>query len=217
MADVAKNFTQLPTKEAFVSTNQPDIERIQREVATSLHEHWGLYLVEGIILVILGVAAFVLPPIATLAVEILLGWLFLICGITGLVTTFWMRQAPGFWWSLISAILAIAAGIVLLLWPLSGVVSLTLVLIVYFMIEGVASILFALEHRRELSGRWGWMLVSGITDLILAAIIMAGLPGTAAWALGLLVGINMVFGGTALIGMALHARENDPHSASPAY
>jgi uncharacterized membrane protein HdeD (DUF308 family) len=76
--------------------------------------------------------------------------------------------------------------------------------------------MFALEHKRELSGRWGWMLASGIIDLILAAIIIAGLPGTAAWALGLLVGINLLIGGAALIGMALHARVGGPHSAVPA-
>jgi uncharacterized membrane protein HdeD (DUF308 family) len=197
--------------------NKPDIKQIQREVATSLREHWVLYLAEGIILVILGLAAIAIPPIATLAVEILFGWLFLISGVAGLITTLWMRRAPGFWWSLISAIIGIAAGIVLLLWPLSGVFSLTLVLIVFFIIEGVASIMFAFDHKRELSGRWGWMLVSGIVDLILAAIILAGLPGTAAWALGLLVGINMVLGGAALIAMALHARESDPQSAAPAH
>src|SRR6202030_661877 len=77
--------------------------------------------------------------------------------------------------------------------------------------------MFALEHKRELSGRWGWMLASGIIDLILATIILTGLPGTAAWALGLLVGINMVFGGSALIAMALHAREIDPRLAAPAF
>ena len=163
-----------------MSMNKPDIEQIQRAMATSLHEHWVLFLVEGIILIILGLAAVVIPPIATLAVEILYGWLFLISGIVGLITTFRMRQAPGFWWSLVSAILGIAVGIVLLLWPLSGVLSLTLILIVFFVIEGVASIMFALEHKRELSGRWGWMLASGIVDLILATIIFAGLPGTAA-------------------------------------
>jgi uncharacterized membrane protein HdeD (DUF308 family) len=200
-----------------MSTNKPVIEQFRRAVATSLHEHWVLFLIEGIILVILGLAAIVLPPIATLAIEILLGWLFLISGIVGLITTFWMRQAPGFWWSLISAILAIAAGIVLLLWPLSGVLSLTLVLIVFFGIEGIASIMFAFEHKRELSGRWGWMLASGIIDLILAAIILAGLPGTAVWAIGLLVGINMVFGGSALIAMALQAREIDPRSSAQAH
>ena len=198
-----------------MSMNKPDIEKIQRAVATSLHEHWVLFLVEGIMLVILGLAAIVIPPIATLAVEILFGWLFLISGITGLITTFWMREAPGFWWSLVSAILGIAAGIVLLLWPLSGILSLTLILIVFFVIEGVASIMFALEHKRELSGRWGWILASGAIDLILAAIVFAGLPDTAAWAMGLLVGINMVFGGSALIAMALHAREIDPRLQKP--
>ncbi len=80
-----------------MSMNQPDIEQLQRAVATSLHEHWVLFLIEGIILVILGLVAIVIPPIATLAVEILFGWLFLISGIAGLITTFWMRQAPGFW------------------------------------------------------------------------------------------------------------------------
>lgn len=189
-----------------MSTNQSGLDRINAAVATSLHAHWGMFLAEGIILLLLGLAAIVLPPIATFAVEILIGWLLLISGIVGLITTFRMRHAPGFWWALVSAILGIAAGIVLLRYPLSGMLSLTLILTVFFVIEGVASILYALEHKRELTGRWGWMLVSGIVDLILASIIFLGLPGTAAWAIGLLVGINMVFGGSALIAMALGAR-----------
>jgi uncharacterized membrane protein HdeD (DUF308 family) len=207
-------FGAAPSKETAKSMSQPGIEQIQRAVVTSLHQHWVLFLVEGIILVILGLAAIVIPPLATLAVTILLGWLFLISGVTGLITTVWMRHAPGFWWSLISAILAIAAGISLLLWPLLGILSLTSLLIAFFVIEGVASIMFALEHKREISGRWGWMLVSGIADLILAVIILAGLPSTAAWAVGLLVGINMLFGGSALIAMAMHARANDPRSTA---
>ena len=193
---------------------QPNIEQVRQAVATSLHEHWVLYLVEGIILVVLGLIAIIVPPIATLAVELLFGWLFLLSGVVGLITTFWMRDAPGFWWSLLSGVLGIAAGIVLLVWPLSGVLSLTLVLIVFFTIEGIASIMYALEHKRELSGRWGFMLASGIIDLIIAAIILFGLPGSAAWALGLLVGINLTFGGAALIAMALHARELRPQMAS---
>src|SRR5215471_4589721 len=144
---------------------QPNIEQFRQAVATSLHEHWKLFLVEGIILVVLGLIAIVVPPIATLAVELLFGWLFLLSGIVGLITTFWMRNAPGFWWSLLSAVLGIAAGIVLLIWPLSGVLTLTLILIAFFIIEGVASIMYALEHKAELSGQWAWMLVSGIIDL----------------------------------------------------
>ena len=151
-----------------------------------------------------------LPPLATLAVTILFGWLFLISGVMGLFTTFMMRQAPGFWWSLISGLLAAVVGVLLLAQPVSGAFSLTIVLVAFFIIEGVASIMFALDHKRELSGQWGWMLFSGVVDLVLAVMIFAGLPSTAAWAVGLLVGINMVFGGSALIAMALHARKAAP-------
>ena len=189
-----------------MTMNQTPAENIGRAIANAIHEHWMMFLIEGIILVILGIIAIVLPPIATIAFTIIIGWIFLVSGIVGLITTFWARHAPGFWWALISAIIAIAAGIVLLLWPISGAVSLTLVLIAFFVVEGIASILYAIEHRGQLSGRWGWMLFSGIIDLILAAIIFSGLPGTATWALGLLVGINMLFGGFALIGMATAAR-----------
>ena len=161
-------------------------------------------------LLLLGAGAIVLPPLATLAVTIMLGWLFLVSGVVGLFTTFWMRAAPGFWWSLISAVLGIVVGVMLLAAPLRALVPLTIMLVAFFIIEGIASIMYALDHKRELSGRWGWMLVSGVVDLVLAAVIFAGLPGTAAWAIGLLVGINMIFGGAALIAMALHAR----HEAS---
>ena len=187
-------------------STQPNIADIQRAMRQSLHEHWVFYLVEGVVLLVLGATAIVLPPLATLAVTIILGWLFLVSGVMGLFTSYWMRHAPGFWWALLSAVLGIVVGFMLLAMPLTGALSLTILLIAFFIIEGVATIMFSLDHKRELSGQWGWMLVSGIVDLVLAAIIFSGLPGTAAWALGLLVGVNMLFGGSALIAMALHAR-----------
>jgi len=196
-----------------MSTNNADLDRLQSAVANSLHMHWRLFLTEGIVLLVLGVIAIVVPPIATIAVEILIGWLLLVSGVVGLIATLRARSAPGFGWSLVSAILGIAAGIVLLGWPLSGALSLTMILTVFLVLEGVVSILYALEHKREISGRWGAMLFSGIVDLLLASIIFAGLPGTAAWAIGLLVGINLVFGGSALIAMALHARNIAPPTA----
>ena len=190
-----------------MTMNPPnDAAGIERAVESAIREHWVLFLIEGIVLLVLGMAAILLPMVATIAFTILIGWLFLISGVVGLITTFWMRQAPGFWWSLLSAIIGIGAGIVLLIWPISGSVSLTLLLTAFFIVEGVASIMYAIEHRNQLSGRWGWMLVSGIVDLILAGIIIAGLPGTALWALGLLVGINLIFGGVAMIGMAMAAK-----------
>jgi len=198
-------------REKIMTMDRPTgSEDFRREVASAIHAHWGLFLFEGIVLILLGAAAIVLPVVATLAFTLIIGWLFLISGIVGLITTFWMRNAPGFWWALLSAVIALAAGIVLILWPISGTLSLTLVLIAFFVVEGIATLMYAFEHRAQLSGRWAWMLASGIVDLILAGIIFAGLPETATWALGLLVGINMLFGGTAMIGMALAARDSAP-------
>jgi uncharacterized membrane protein HdeD (DUF308 family) len=170
------------------------------------------FLLKGIVLAALGALAIVVPVLATIYVVIFIGWLFLISGVVGLITTFWWRHAPGFGWSLLSAVLGIAAGVFLLAWPITGTISLTLLLILFFIIEGVTSTTYALRHKRELSGRWSWMLVSGIVDLILASIIFAGLP-TPAWALGQLVGISMLFSGGAMVGMAVQARSGEPAGA----
>ena len=74
-------------------------------------------------------------------------------------------------------------------------------------LDGILTIALALSHRRELSGRWEWMLVNGVVDLFLAGVIIAGLPGSAVWVLGLIVGIDLLFGGISLVGMALDARK----------
>ncbi|MGN6114027.1 MAG: HdeD family acid-resistance protein [Nitrobacter sp.] len=183
-----------------------DIESLQSKMSAAVREHWKAFLFEGILLAILGLAAIIVPPLASLAVTIFLGWMFLVSGIGGLIITFWARQMPGFWWSLISAALAVLAGIVLLMRPVQGTLTLTIVVGAYFLAEGVATIMYALEHRRELSQRWGWMLTAGLMDIIVAGVIIAGLPGSALWAIGLLVGLNLMFGGATLIGMALAAR-----------
>jgi uncharacterized membrane protein HdeD (DUF308 family) len=169
----------------------------------SIQRHWILHLFEGMILIALGLLAFVVPPGIGLA---LFGWLFLIGGTTGLITTLVMWRAPGFWWSLVSAAFTIAAGGALFMLPELGLVTLPPLLIAFLILEGLATIMFALDHRRELSGRWGWVLASGIVDLLLACVILIGLPATYTWAIGLIVGVNLLSGGAALIGLALAAR-----------
>jgi uncharacterized membrane protein HdeD (DUF308 family) len=188
------------------SINPPGNAALAEALRKSMHEHWRLLLTEGIILVVLGAAAILVPPLAGLAVTIFLGWLFVVGGIVGLVATVSARHAPGFGWALLSAIVALLAGAVLLWNPLQGLLTLTYVLIAYFIVDGVLMIIFAIAHRRELSGRWEWLMLNGVIDLVLAAIILSGLPGSFAWALGLLVGIDLVFGGCSLIAMALAAR-----------
>jgi uncharacterized membrane protein HdeD (DUF308 family) len=185
-----------------------DIAKLQSDMSAAVKAHWKAFLFEGIVLAVLGLAAMIVPPLASLAVTIFLGWMFLISGIAGLIVTFWARQMPGFWWSLFSAALAVLAGLVLLARPMQGVLTLTVVVGAYFLAEGVATIMYALEHRRELSERWSWLLVSGLMDILIAFLIIAGLPGSAEWAIGLLVGINLVLGGASLVGMALAARNS---------
>jgi uncharacterized membrane protein HdeD (DUF308 family) len=184
-----------------------DVTKLRSEMSAAVREHWKAFLFEGILLAILGLAAMVVPLLASLAVAIFLGWMFLISGVAGLALTFWARQMPGFWWSLFSAALAVLAGLVLLARPVQGVLTLTIIVGAYFLAEGVTSIMYALQHRRELSERWSWMVFAGLMDILIAAMIIAGLPGSAEWAIGLLVGINLLFGGAALIGMALAARK----------
>ena len=183
-----------------------EVSEVREPLRGAVRRHWVGFLVEGIVLVVLGVLALMAPTLASLAATVFFGWILLLSGIVGLISTLRARTAPGFGWSLLSALVGIAAGGLLLEWPLSGTVSLTAVLIAFLLIEGGLSILYALEHRGALSGRWGWMLASGILDVVLGLLLFIGLPATALWALGLLVGINMLFGGSALILMALHAR-----------
>jgi uncharacterized membrane protein HdeD (DUF308 family) len=189
-------------------------ERVGAAVAKTVRQHWQLFLIEGIALVILGLLAIAAPAFASNAATIFFGWLLLISGSIGLIATFRARHAPGFVWALLSALLALAAGVLLIVSPLRGTFSLTAVLIAFLLIEGVVSIAYALEHRSGRSGRWGWVLASGVLDLVLGGILFAGLPGDAFWALGLLIGINMVFGGWSLIAMALHARPALPALAA---
>ncbi len=187
-----------------------DTQRDSALLRTALHDHWRLFLVEGIVLFILGGAAILVPAVASLAVAIFLGWLFLLGGSVGLVATIMGRHAPGFWWSLVSAIVTIVAGGFLVFWPLGGTISLTFVLTAFLLADGLLMIFFAIDHRRQLSQRWGFLLANGILDILLAAVIVLALPSSAVWALGLIVGIDLVFGGSSLISMAMAARKSSP-------
>jgi uncharacterized membrane protein HdeD (DUF308 family) len=117
--------------------------RVPGTVEGSVHDHWILFLVEGAALIFLGLLAIVVPSIASLNVTVVLGWLFLVSGTLGLATTYWARQAPGFWWSLVSALLAISVGVVLIAnksqdlygglmgWPFENVGPMRLILVLF--------------------------------------------------------------------------------------
>ena len=200
-----------------MTTANSQMADVGAEVRDVVRRHWGLFLAQGLVMLVLGLLALARPMIATLAVEIFAAWLFLIGGIVGLAGVFTAWKTPGFVWHLIRAVMAILIGILLLWRPIAGILTLTLLLAAFFAAQGIAQIIASISQRAALPGSWAWVLLSGIIDLILAAIIIAGWPGTAAWVLGLMVGINLIMSGVALVMMALACRrvgEKPPAAAS---
>jgi uncharacterized membrane protein HdeD (DUF308 family) len=185
------------------STN--DAKPLASDVAALMQAHWRRFLVQGVLMIALGTLAVALPVVTTLAVEILVGWLFVIGGVWRAISLARSSRMPGFGWSLAMAIVAIALGAMLVMMPLAGMLTLTMLLITFFVLEAIGKILFALDLRKH-SHSWSWALATGILDLFLAALIFAGWPSTAAWAIGLLVGINMIFFGVSLVMISLAAR-----------
>lgn len=189
----------------------PDLDDVRGRLSSAIHAHRKLFLAEGIVMLVLGLVAIAVPEVASLAIAVLIGWLFFVGGIFRTISVWQHRTMPGYGWSLAAALLAIILGLVLLLRPAAGVLTLTIVLVAFFILEGISAILLAIEHRRHLPS-WGWVLFSGLVDLLLAFLIWDGWPSSAGWAIGLLVGINMLFLGLSLIMTALAARTMAPES-----
>jgi uncharacterized membrane protein HdeD (DUF308 family) len=133
----------------------------ERSVIDMLKAHWRLYVLEGVVMIVLGVLAIAYPIFATLAVDLYLGWLFLFSGLFALIATFSVRQFPGFWWALVTALLSILVGSALIWKPGEGVVSLTAVLTAFFVVEGVFQAAAAVSYREVVPHSWGWLLASG--------------------------------------------------------
>lgn len=179
---------------------------MQRAISDALSAHWKLLIFQGIVMIILGMFAFALPVAATIAVDVYVGCLLLVSGIVGLVAVFSTKNMPAFLWSLVTAALSVAVGALLIWKPVEGALSLTLLLTAFFIVEGVFQTVAALSHREVIPHSWGWLLASGIADLVLAAIIISGWPGTVDWTLGLLAGVSLLTSGLAIVMVAMSAR-----------
>lgn len=150
----------------------------------------------------LGILAVALPVATTLAVELLIGWLFVIAGVWRAVALARSSRMPGFGWSLAMALVSVLLGALLLTMPLAGMLTLTMLLAAFLVLEAIGKIFFALDLRRH-SRHWIWILASGMLNLLLAGLIIAGWPSTAAWAIGLVVAINMIAFGVAMVVISL--------------
>ncbi|KPF67389.1 hypothetical protein IP69_13710 [Bosea sp. AAP35] len=189
-----------------MNSSNPTPGDVQHTLNETMRTYWGMFMVQGVTTMILGVLAILWPQISTVAADIYIGWLFLFSGMVGFVMMFWAPSIPGFPGSLLTAALSLIVGILLVWHPVEGVISLTLALIAFFIVEGIFQIAAAIRYRDACPESWGWMVMSGIADLALAGAIISGWPGTASWALGLIVGVNLLTSGLAITMAALAGR-----------
>ncbi len=164
------------------------------------------YLLDGIFLVIAGVVALVYPYIASVTLIFLLGWVLIISGVLQAVGLIGARDVPHFWLQLISAVLAIVIGVLLLRNPDAGLVVMTLLLIVFFIVEGISKIIFALNIR-PFPG-WMWVFLSGLIGILLGAYLWANMPVASEIVLGVLLGIQLIVEGAALAYLAWMVRSS---------
>jgi uncharacterized membrane protein HdeD (DUF308 family) len=154
----------------------------------------------GIVLVVVGALAIIAPMAAALAIELILGWLILLAGITQVIHALRSKGSSRFWWEGGIGVLYCLVAFSLLLDPMQGLVTLTLLLTILFIAEGIFKIILALQLRPV--STWPWLLVSGLLSCALGFIILSNISGNASWVLGMMVGINFVFAGWALIKQA---------------
>lgn len=164
------------------------------------------YLVQGVLLVVAGVLAVIYPVVSSVAVVLLLGWLLVISGVLQGISLIGAGHVPHFWLQLISVILALLVGFLFLRDPAQGLLTVTLLLIVFFMIEGISKVVFALTIKPF--PNWGWVLASGIVGMLLSAILWASLPVTALWLIGLLLGLQLISVGAAIAYLAWQVRQS---------
>ena len=181
-------------------------EVFREAVRDTVKRHSFWYLVQGVLLIAAGLLAIIYPLISAVSVIILLGWLLIVSGLVQAISLLGARQVPYFWLQLISVILGVLIGFLFLRDPTQGLVTITLLLIVFFMIEGMSKIVFALTIRPF--PNWGWVLASGIVGIALSLILLVNLEMAAAWLIGLLLGIELISVGTALAYLAWQVRRN---------
>jgi uncharacterized membrane protein HdeD (DUF308 family) len=204
--------------QAVIDAGMADTREQMRDTLDSarnqIAEHWVWYLVLGIALLLAGGAAIAFPLVSTIAAKIALGWIFMICGLMMIVHAFSAGRWPGFFMNLLIGILYVAAGGYLAFLPLAGVLTLTLLVAALFMADGVLEVITAFRIRPH--GGWIWVLASGLMAIAVGALIAVDLPGSATWALGLLVGIKMLVAGWSFLILALAGQRSAPPIPSTA-
>ena len=169
----------------------------------SASKNWGWVLVSGIAFVVLGVVALAFSVMTTLASVFVLGWILAFAGIFEAVHAFKMPRWSGVLLELLAAILYVVVGVLMIVRPGAGALSLTLLIGAFFLVGGIFRIVAAAAMRPP---HWGWLLMSGIVTLLLGLLIVADWPASGYWVIGMFLGIDLIFSGTSLIMFAFGLR-----------
>jgi uncharacterized membrane protein HdeD (DUF308 family) len=169
----------------------------------SVKKHRILYLIQAVLMVIGGVVAIFFPLLASAAFVLTLGWVLIAVGIVQAIGLLTARNHPSFWLSLIPAVLGVVVGFLLIGNVGQGMLTITVLLILFLMIEGISKVVFALTIRPLTN--WVWVLASGILGIVLSVMLWSNMPEPALWLIGLLVGIHLVGEGLALGGLVWKA------------
>ncbi|MEM7172058.1 MAG: HdeD family acid-resistance protein [Pseudomonadota bacterium] len=183
---------------------KPDLEAMRSKMEEAFRENWKSFVLQGVILFLLGLIAVAVPAASTIAIELLLGWLILFGGLIAGYRALKSSESTARWSGLLGGLISVIAGVLLLVYPLQGVITLTLLVTAFLVAEGFSQMVLAWKLKP--AKPWGWVFFSGIMALVLAGLVWSQFPGSASWLLGLMVGLNLMFAGSSLAATALSFR-----------
>ncbi|MBD3389982.1 HdeD family acid-resistance protein [Candidatus Micrarchaeota archaeon] len=163
-----------------------------KTIAEELHNCWSWFFALGVLLLLFGFAVIIFPAAGTFTVEILFGIILLVAGITQVVLAFQARKWGGFLFTLLAGLLYLVVGVLLLVFPLQGTITLTLLLGAALLLGGIFKVALAFKTKPDM---YGWLTFDGVISLLLGALVLAGWPSDAVWVMGLLFGIDLLFSG----------------------
>ena len=176
---------------------------LSEDIMAAVREHRGRFRTMGWVMIVLGVLAILFPLVFSIAAKVMLGWVFLLTGAVMLWHAFQAKGWRSALWSGLIALLHLALGVYLAFFALTGLIGLTFLLGVVFLMQGAFEGVIAAQHRPKAG--WGWMALNAVVTLLLGVMLIAGLPGTALWAIGLLLGVNFLSSGIAFTALAAAA------------
>jgi uncharacterized membrane protein HdeD (DUF308 family) len=179
-------------------------DKTETMIAEAIHKQRRYYILAGAILLIAGFLAIAFPFFGTLAVAIFAGWILVVSGLVELIHALTTRGAPAMMLNVAIGLLSIGVGVMILSDPFSGALSLTLLLAALFAADGVIRILSATQIR-PFAG-WGWIVLNGVSSLVLAAVLLWLLPDASLYVLGILLGLDLIVAGGTLLLIASAAQ-----------